>query len=53
MFNVHILEQRVQSDACIGYAEPRQNRSEAQCSQMPSEARTASIFLAAVASAST
>ena len=28
--NGHFLEQRGQSDACIGYAESRQNRSEAQ-----------------------
>ena len=30
--NGHFLEQQGQSDACIGYAELRQNRSEAQSS---------------------
>ncbi|MBR4379701.1 MAG: hypothetical protein IKP48_00405 [Bacteroidaceae bacterium] len=28
MVNRHFLEQRGQSDACIGYAESRQNRTE-------------------------
>jgi len=32
MFNVHFSEQREQSQACLGYAESRGNRSEAQCS---------------------
>ena len=33
----HFLEQREQSDACIGYAESRQNRSEAQFSILNSQ----------------